>query len=315
MPTSRIWRTTSRDSDAATAAAAPDCGRPAYHRDHDRKPPAPADMDMRAAGGRAARRLRTGAARRHGAAVDQCAGQSRLDRGNPAPHRERRQGRHRLAADRNKGARHPLSRRGRPVDGGGPARRARRGATRAAGAGRQRLVHVARTAGAGTRHRRDRGPGMRVGEGRDDILRQAGHPRGQPERAGPPGRRDQPGLREGHREHSRREVGRAPARDGRRPRRRRDRSGARPHATGGAGVALPGPGHRALFAPQPLPLEDTALVLDIDKTMALEAVVVLPSALHVGLQAAVSPQIVFDGAQRTGGAPGAGRGFRLPSIS
>ncbi|MBX3685959.1 MAG: hypothetical protein KF909_07480 [Rhodocyclaceae bacterium] len=64
--------------------------------------------------------------------------------------------------------------------------------------------------------------------------------------------------------------------------------------------------------PQPLPLEDTALVLDIDKTMALEAVVVLPSALHVGLQAAVSPQIVFDGAQRTGGAPGAGRGFRLP---
>ena len=68
----------------------------------------------------------------------------------------------------------------------------------------------------------------------------------------------------------------------------------------------------ARFSRPSLPLEDTALVLDIDKTMALEAVVVLPSALHVGLQAAVSPQIVFDGAQRTGGAPGAGRGFRLP---
>ena len=65
-------------------------------------------------------------------------------------------------------------------------------------------------------------------------------------------------------------------------------------------------------SPQALPLEGSALALDIDPTMLLDSVVVEPAALRIGLRAAVSPQLVFDGISRTPGPAAGRRGFAVP---
>lgn len=65
-------------------------------------------------------------------------------------------------------------------------------------------------------------------------------------------------------------------------------------------------------SPQALPLEGSALNLQIGTAMLLETVAVRPAELHVGLRAAVSPQIVLDGAPQAEGPAAGSGGFRVP---